>query len=59
MELTKLGDGTGQVHDVLAAFGEGIKANKEGVGGYLPLVFGLSFVVEVGILELGADVKSE
>jgi hypothetical protein len=47
------------VHDVLAAFGEGIKANKEGVGGYLPLVFGLSFVVEVGILELGADVKSE
>lgn len=59
LELAKLGDGTGQVHDILAALSKGVKTNKESVGGDLPLVFGLALVVEIGVLELRADVKSE
>lgn len=59
LELAKLIDGTSEVHDVLASLGEGIKADKERVGGDLPLVLGLGLVVEVGFLKLGANVESK
>jgi hypothetical protein len=49
------------VHDVLAALLEGVEADKESVGGDLPLVgtLGLALVLEVGILELRAGLESE
>jgi len=40
------------VHNILAALGKGVKADKEGVCGDFPLVLGFSFVIKVGILEL-------
>jgi hypothetical protein len=58
-ELLELLDGASQVHDVHAAFREGVKTNEESVGGDLPLVLRLGLVVEVGVLELGADLKSK
>jgi len=49
------------VHDVLAALLEGVEADKESVGGDLPLVgtLGLALVLEIGILELRAGLESE
>jgi len=47
------------VHDVHAALGEGVETHKESVGSDFPLVLGLGLVVEVGILELGADVEGK
>lgn len=45
--------------DVLASLGEGVKTHEKGVGGDLPLILGLGLVLEVGILELRADVESQ
>jgi hypothetical protein len=57
--LGELHNGAGQVHDVLASLGEGIKSHEQGVGGDLPLVLGLLLVLIVGIFELGADIQSK
>ena len=58
LEGRELDDSGGKVHDVLASLGEGVEADEESVGGDLPLVLGLSFVLKVGILELVADVNA-
>jgi len=58
LQLVKLGDCAGQVHDVLATFSEGIKTHKQRIGADLPLVLGLAFVVEVGVFESGADFEA-
>lgn len=47
------------MHDVHAAFGESVKADEESIGGDLPLVLALGFVVEVGILEPGTHVEGQ
>ena len=36
-----------------------VKSNEKGVGRDLPLALGIGLVLEVGILELGADVQSQ
>lgn len=59
LQLAELRDCTSQVHDVLAALGEGVKTHKQGIGGDLPLVLRLAFVLKVGVLEFGADVESK
>lgn len=59
LELAKLLDCTSEMHDVLAAFAEGIKTHKESVCGDLPLVLGLALVVKVGIFEFGANIESK
>jgi len=58
-QFFELLDGTSQVHDVHAALGECVETHEESIGGDLPLVLGLGLVVEVGVLELGADVEGK
>lgn len=45
--------------DVLASLRERVKSHEKCIGGDLPLVLGLGFVLKVCILELGADIKSK
>ena len=61
LELVELNDSACEVHDVLAALLEGIKADEQGVSGDFPLVLALSLtlVLEISIFELGASLKSE
>lgn len=61
MEFVELDNGAGEVHDILAALLERVKANKECVCGDFPLVgtLSLTFVLKVSILELGAGLKSK
>jgi hypothetical protein len=58
LNFVELADRTGQVHNVLAAFGEGVEANEERVSRDLPRVHRLSLVIEVGVLELRAHIQS-
>jgi len=51
LQLVELLNCASQVHDVLAAFTESIKADKQSVGRDFPLVLRLSFVLKVGIFE--------
>lgn len=57
--FSKLNNGTGKVLNVLASFQESIKSNKQSIGGDLPLVLALGFVVKVSVLELVADVNTQ
>jgi len=45
--------------NVLASLREGVKSNEESVSGDLPLILGFSFVLEVSILEFGADIEGK
>ena len=58
LELAKLLDCTSEMHDVMAAFAEGIKTHEKGVSGDLPLVLRLAFIVKVGLFEFGANIES-
>jgi hypothetical protein len=55
LEFSELPDSASQVHDVLTSFKEAIKSHEKGVCSNLPLVLGLSLVIEVGIFEFVAD----
>lgn len=58
LKLLELDHSVGQVHDVLASLLEGIQSNKESVLSDFPLTSDLSLVLMVGLLELGAGIKS-
>jgi hypothetical protein len=55
----ELDDGAGKVHDILASLGESIESHEKSVGGNLPLVLRFSLILEVGILEFRANIKSK
>lgn len=56
VEFVELGDGLGQVQDVVTTFKEIVQSDEQSVCGQLPLVLSLSFVLEISVLEFGADV---
>jgi len=43
----------------MASFKEVVKSDKESIGGQLPLGLGKAFVLEVSVLELGADINGD
>lgn len=57
-ELGELDDGVAEVEDVVRALEEAVEADEEGVGGEFPASLSLGLVLEVGVLELGADVDA-
>ena len=61
MELVELDNGACEVHNILASLLERVESHEESVCRDLPLVgaLGLALVLEVGVLELGAGLKSE
>lgn len=57
-KLVELLDSAGKVHNVLTSLREGVKADKKGVSGNFPLVLALCLVIEVGLLEFGANIDA-
>ena len=59
LEFVELNDCAGKMHNILTSLGEGIKPDKESIGCNFPGVLSFCLILEVGILELRADIKSK
>jgi hypothetical protein len=59
LQLVEHDDGVSQVPNVLASLRKGVQSHEESVGGDLPGVLGLGFVLKVGFLELGAHIMGQ